>query len=345
MRRITWVFAFLLVAVVVLTGCGEKTPEEVVSDLSKRSEKMESYKSKGVMTIHSGTTPQEYQVEVWYKKPHYYRVSLTNTKKDVTQILLRNDDGVFVLTPHLEKSFRFQSDWPENSGQVYLYESLLNSIIDDSARKVTATEKNYQFEVDANYSQNQSLVKQQIWMDRKYNPEKVQVLDNEEKVMVEVQFESFEADASFDKDAFDMERNMTGYAGRSVPTLADKKEAADDKPDESLEVYTPNYIPDGYKASDETTVETPDGQAVITRYQGETPFTLTQKQPVSVEASAPAYGKPVDLGYTVGILLEMDGRKHLSWMVEGTEMELIGELPEEELIKVAQSFHEWEDEK
>ncbi|MDR6227575.1 outer membrane lipoprotein-sorting protein [Desmospora profundinema] len=345
MRRIAWVCAVLLLVSVVLAGCGEKTPEQIVSDLSKRSEKMESYKSKGTMTINSGTAPQEYEVEVWYKKPHYYRVSLTNTKKDVTQILLRNDDGVFVLTPHLEKSFRFQSDWPENSGQVYLYESLLSSIIDDSARKVTPAEKSYQFEVAANYSQNQSLVKQQIWMDHKYNPQKVQVLNDEEKVMVEVQFESFEADASFDKDAFNMERNMTGYAGRSVPTLAEEKEAADDKPDNSLAVFTPDYIPEGYKAADETTVETPDGPAVITRYQGENPFTLTQKQPVSVEASAPAYGKPVDLGYTVGILLEMDGKKRLSWMYEGTELELIGELPEEELLKVAQSFYGQEEEK
>ncbi|PTM53308.1 outer membrane lipoprotein-sorting protein [Desmospora activa] len=361
MRRITWVCVVLLSAIVFLAGCGEKTPEEIVSDLSKRSEKMESYKSKGTMTINSGTAPQEYKVEVWFKKPHFYRVSLTNTKKDVTQILLRNDEGVFVLTPHLEKSFRFQSDWPENSGQVYLYESLLNSIIDDSTRKVTPTEKQYQFEVAANYPQNQSLVSQQIWMDRKYNPQKVQVLNDEEKVMVEVQFDSFEADTSFDKDAFDMERNMTGFAGRSVPTLAKDKdqdkdqdedqdkdkeqETAEEKPDNSLDVFTPDYIPEGYKAMNETTVETPDGPAVITRYQGEKPFTLTQRQPVAVEASAPVYGKPVDLGYTVGILLERDGKKHLSWTYEGTELELIGALPEEELLQVAESVYGQAEEK
>src|SRR5690606_26064441 len=118
----------------------------------------------------------EYEVEVWYKKPHYYRVSLKNTKKDVTQILLRNDEGVYVLTPHLEKSFRFQSDWPENGGQVYLYQSLLNSIIDDTSRKMIPSEKTYQFEVLADYSQNQAMNKQRIWLDKDYHPEKVEVL-------------------------------------------------------------------------------------------------------------------------------------------------------------------------
>lgn len=49
-------------------------------------------------------------------------------KKDVTQIVLRNDEGVFVLTPSQNKSFRFQSNWPDNQGQVYLYETLIRSI-------------------------------------------------------------------------------------------------------------------------------------------------------------------------------------------------------------------------
>ena len=32
-------------------------------------------------------------------------------QKDQSQIILRNEEGVFVLTPALNKSFRFQSDW------------------------------------------------------------------------------------------------------------------------------------------------------------------------------------------------------------------------------------------
>ncbi len=52
-------------------------------------------------------------------------------KKDQSQIILRNEEGVFVLTPALNKSFRFQSDWPQNSSQAYLYESLVRDILQD----------------------------------------------------------------------------------------------------------------------------------------------------------------------------------------------------------------------
>ncbi|EQB54340.1 hypothetical protein CGLO_05843 [Colletotrichum gloeosporioides Cg-14] len=34
------------------------------------------------MTIETGNDPQEYQVEIWYKKPELYRVYLENPKKD-----------------------------------------------------------------------------------------------------------------------------------------------------------------------------------------------------------------------------------------------------------------------
>ena len=84
--------------------------------------------SQSKMTIETGNDPQEYHVEIWYKKPELYRVYLENPKKDQSQVILRNGNGVFVLTPSLNKSFRFHSDWPNNSSQVYLFESLVKDI-------------------------------------------------------------------------------------------------------------------------------------------------------------------------------------------------------------------------
>lgn len=334
MRRIAWVLIVMTVIAVFLTACGQKTPEQIISDLSKRSEKMKSYKSQGKMTIHTGDHPQEYEVEVWYKKPHFYRVALKNTKKDVTQILLRNNEGVFVLTPHLDKSFRFQSDWPENGGQVYLYQSLLDSIIHDSSRKLEIAEKSYQFDVAAEYSQNKKLNKQRIQMDSNYNPQKVEVMDDEDKVMVEVQFDRFEPDASFDDNAFDMERNMTGYAGTPLPAWSKKEEGKNGKK-ESFGVLTPEYIPGGSELVDENTVNTPKGKAVIMRYKGKEPFTITQKKPEAAATSLPVYGKPIQLESTYGVLLEMDGKKRLSWTVEEMDLDLYGKLSEQEMVQIA----------
>ncbi len=218
MRRFTWVIALVLSLSLVLAGCGKKDSGSVVKDLDSVVNKLQSYQGSGRMVLHTGQEPQEYQVEVWYQNPHYYRISLTNAKKDITQIVLRNDDGVFVLTPHLNKSFRFQSDWPENQGQVYLYQSLVQSILMDNERHFTTDQNAYVFDVLANY-QNGSLARQKIWLDKKnYAPQHVEVSDANANVMMIVDFNQFEFGKKFDKDSFDMQRNMTSWNIMSLPT-------------------------------------------------------------------------------------------------------------------------------
>ncbi|NOU92983.1 DUF4367 domain-containing protein [Paenibacillus sp. LMG 31456] len=220
MRRVTWVIALVMCLSLVLAGCGKKDAGSVVKDLDTMLNKLESYQGSGRMILHTGQEPQEYQVDVWYQNPHYYRISLKNDKKDITQIVLRNDDGVFVLTPHLNKSFRFQSDWPENQGQVYLYQSLVQSILLDNERQFTTDDKGYVFDVLANY-QNGSLARQKIWLDKKtYAPQHVEVSDSNANVMVIVDFNQFEFSKKFEKDSFDMQRNMTSWKIESLPTMA-----------------------------------------------------------------------------------------------------------------------------
>ncbi|MBP1996104.1 outer membrane lipoprotein-sorting protein [Paenibacillus eucommiae] len=222
MRRVTWMVAVVMCLVVVLVGCGgKKDAGSVVKDLDHVISGMDSYQGSGRMVLNTGQQPQEYQVDVWYMNPHFYRISLTNAEKDINQIVLRNDEGVFVLTPHLKKSFRFQSDWPDNQGQVYLYQSLVQSILNDKDRQFTAEKDDYVFDVLANY-QNEMLVRQRIWLDKKgLMPKQVEVSDANKNVLVKVEFTSFEFGKKFEKDSFDMNRNMTSWNLNTLPTLAD----------------------------------------------------------------------------------------------------------------------------
>ncbi|WP_166241194.1 outer membrane lipoprotein-sorting protein [Paenibacillus turpanensis] len=222
-RRIALIMAIVLCTSMILAACGKKDAASVVKDLDKTVSKMESYHGVGSMTINTGAEPQVYNVEVCYQAPDFYRIALTNDTKDVTQIILRNDDGVFVLTPHLKKSFRFQSDWPENQGQVYLYQTLAQSIVMDDSRQFTELDEAYVFDVEANYKSG-SLARQKIWLNKKdYSPSKVEVSDENANVLVSVDFEQFNFGHKFEKDYFDMERNMTSYEMKSLPTMAQGK--------------------------------------------------------------------------------------------------------------------------
>ena len=69
-----------------------------------------------------------YDVKVSYAKKDNYKVELVNTINNHEQIILRNGDGVYVVTPRINKSFKFQSDWPYNNSQVYLLSSLIDEL-------------------------------------------------------------------------------------------------------------------------------------------------------------------------------------------------------------------------
>ena len=91
---------------------------------------------------------------------------------------------VIVLTPSLNKSFKFQSDWPYNNSQSYLLQPLLNDIKDDSDLTYKNTKKEYIFNTKVNYSSNPELVSQEIKFDKNLNIKEVIVYDNEKNPLI-----------------------------------------------------------------------------------------------------------------------------------------------------------------
>jgi outer membrane lipoprotein-sorting protein len=361
-RRITWTITIVMVLSVMLAGCGKKDATSIVKDLDKVITKLESYQGAGTMTLYTGEKPQEYKVEVWYKDPSYYRIALTNAQKNVTQIVLRNDQGVYVLTPSLNKSFRFQSDWPESQGQVYLYQTLVKSIVSDNSRQFVKDKDSYIFEVAANYNTH-SLVRQKIWLSKHdYAPKQVQVSDSEAKVVVEVKFDTFKFDAKFDNNSFDMQHNLDvsteGSQGTMLEvdesgTLIEKQPVASNTEEnagttsgesspplsESFGVLLPSYLPQGVEYRDDKIVENSERSTVLLRYDGTYQFTLTESRSPDRTMSLVA-GEVVDMGFTAG-LLTGDALRTLTWTVDGLEFKITsGDLPINEMVKIASSLQD-----
>ncbi len=343
-------FILIVALAVLVTACGEKSQEDVIKDLESRLDELSGYKTNAKMTLQTGEEPQVYDVEIWHESPSAYRVVLNHSEKDQSQIILRNEEGVFVLTPALNKSFRFQSDWPENNSQVYLYESLINDILIDPERGFTATEDDYKFQTTTNYT-NKNLNQQEVVLEKKnLTPKSVQVMDAELSVLVEVEFDDFELNTSFSEDDFDMDRNMTGaQLEMDVPTMSDEEEVEESneidemKRKEDFTVFYPMHEPQGTSFSHSEDVESDSGKRVILNYTGEQPFTLIQQQSRVVEATTPvklSEGEPVDLGFSVGVFSEAGDNQSISWTYEGTDFFLVSNsLDKDELSAVARSVY------
>jgi outer membrane lipoprotein-sorting protein len=331
MKKVSWFVALGLLVTIMLAGCGEKTQEDIINDLDQRLEEMAGYKVEATMILETGKESQSYDVDVWFQRESYYRVALTNQNKEQSQIILRNDDGVFVLTPALNKSFRFQSDWPTNSSQVYLYESLIRDILMDPERSFTATEDDYVFQTNTNY-QNKNLSTQEITLNKNdLSPKQVKIMNADLEVLVQLDFASFELDPSFNDSDFDMERNMTGAQMEAEPTLAE--------PTEPMTVLYPMYTPQGTTLDSSQNIESENGERVVLQYKGDQSFTLIQEKSKVVPASTPmnmSEGEPVDLGFTIGVMTD----ESIMWSYDGVDFMLASsELETEELISIARSVY------
>jgi outer membrane lipoprotein-sorting protein len=354
MRRIPLIAAAIALFAAVLSGCGSRDAGSIVKDLDKVASKMESYQASGIMTLHTGQQPLDYNVEVWYQKPNYYRIALTNAKRDITQIVLRNDEGVFVLTPKLGKSYRFQSDWPDNQGQVYLYQTLVQSIVLDDSRKFTTDKDAYVFDVMASNYQNGSFARQKIWLAKKdFAPRHVEVMDTNANLMVEVKFDKFDFGKKFDKSAFDVQKNLgqapgsassgtnggepsAGNASGGSGSSGGDQDAMAPQGSDDFAVVEPE-VPEGVVLKDQSDVQLGERHGVLLRYTGAYDFSLLESASKD-EAVSLTQGIVLDLGFTVG-LLSGDETKSLTWSYEGVDYQLTTiDLPQEEMVKIAQSI-------
>ncbi len=322
---------FVVGLLLVLAACGEKSQEDVVKKLGEHVEGLSGYKTNAEMTMKTGQEEQKYTIEVWHKKADFYRVALSSNQEDKGgQIILKNKEGVFVLTPELKKSFKFQSEWPDNSSQPYLYQSLVEDIVNDKEAEFTVDKNYYIFKTKTNYQSNNNLPYQEIYFDKEnYTPALVKVLDTDENAMVEVKFTSFEVDPSFNEKDFEIEQNMANGLPDDIPTSGDG--VTDD-----LAVMVPVNTA-GAELTDRIEVDLENGKRIISTYSGEKNFTLVQEKRDVVEtltAPVEVSGDIVNLGFAVGVLSE----NAIEWDYDGMNFYLASdELPKEALLEVAQS--------
>lgn len=88
----------LISSIFLLSGCGIKNADSVLKNMEKSLKNANSYYVEGVMEIINHEDTYTYNVNVSYKNGDYYKIVLTNTLNNHEQVILRNDDGVYVDT-------------------------------------------------------------------------------------------------------------------------------------------------------------------------------------------------------------------------------------------------------
>lgn len=322
----------MIAVILVVAGCGGKSQEKVVKKIGEKLEDVNGYKVEAQMTMKTGQEERNYEIDVWYKKGEndFYRVGLQNAEEDSGQVILKNEEGVFVLNPALNKSFKFQTDWPENSSQPYLYQSLVQDVISDNEAEFTADDDHYIFFTKTNYQNSTNLPFQEVYFNKKsYIPTLVKIMDKDKNPLVEVHFKTVDINPVFQENDFKREAILEG--GKSEESVA-KMEQIDD-----LAVMYPMETL-GAELVEKEEVELEDGKRIIMTFKGEKNFSLIQEKMTVVPTSAgfveEVNGDIVNLGFTVGAITN----NGIEWNYNGTDFFLASEdMTIEELIEVAAS--------
>ena len=199
-------FLIMIIGVFAISGCGKNSESDVIKDLTKKINDSKAYYVDGTLEIVNNEDVYTYNVNVSYKEKDNYKVSLVNTVNNHEQIILRNSDGVYVVTPRINKSFKFQSDWPYNNSQVYLLGPLLDDITNDANRTFEKVDDGSKIIVAANYPNNSKLVKQEILLDKSNNIKKVTVFDNNGTAQITMKFNKIDLNSKFNDNYFDLKQ-------------------------------------------------------------------------------------------------------------------------------------------
>ena len=319
------IFASILFVfmVIMLSGCGSKGEKDILKNLSKKVD-VEAYYLDGKLEIVNNEDSYQYDVEAAYKSKNNFRVSLKNKVNNHEQIILKNEEGVYVLTPSLNKSFKFQSEWPYNNSQSYLLQTVIQDLKNDENLGFEENNDGYIFTSTVNYANNPNLVKQKVYLDKDLNIKEVIVLINEDVMQMKMTYNSIDYKATFDDSYFTLKGNMSNVDTNTTSKSLDS-------------IIYPMYVPANTYLSGQEKVMVEDGERVILTFNGDSPFMVIQEtiKPTEELLTIPMYGEPYIVTGTVGALSDSS----VTWVNNGVEFYVVSDvLNTNDLLQVANSI-------
>lgn len=318
------IFLIIIVICIFMTGCGKNSQKSVTNNLLKKYNKSSGYKLSGELEIVNNDDIYNYYVKSYFdKKKGYYKVDLTNKSNDFKQVIIKNKDGVYLLTPSMNKSFKFSSDWPYNNSQIYLYDTIISDIKEDNDKKFEYKNNNFIYNTKVNYSNNAKLSYQKIIFDKNYLLKQVDIYDNDNNVCMKLTVDKISFSPKFDNNFFELDDDYSNESTKETMSIDD--------------IIYPLFLPNGTKLIDEKKISKDNGQRVIMTYDGEKSFLLVEEtmDVFNDLTIIPSSGEPFQLMDTIGVMNE----NSLTWISGNMEYYLVSEvMGKDELIEIAQSI-------
>jgi outer membrane lipoprotein-sorting protein len=327
---------FLKIILVLLFGgmlmslgacAGKDKPDKV---FAKELTKSASYKVEGVMESYYDTGRKRNDFTVLYKNPGLIKVTIKPEGGNDKQIILKNNDGVYILIPAVNKNFKIQSDWPENASYPYLLQSLAKDIANDPEALTTEDENTFTIETKTKMHADAVPVKQKILFSKSTNlPTEVLIYDENDNLYIRTVFSNINLNYNISDDEFDLENSMTTV----------RIELGDGITYEGREIAYPRYCPEGIALITEKTTQNTERTEVLSImiYGNEPGFTVIQEF-VNDQEAMRYQEEEGDIVMVMGACAILKNNSVILFF-NGIEYTVASDdLSVDELIKIVQSF-------
>lgn len=197
------------IAAVLVCGVLFKMKSYSYKDALKDAKNTKSYEFVCQMDMMENDELKTYQVTSVYARidnKDYYKVELYDKSLNMAQVIVRNNEGVFVLTPELNQVFQFKSDWPSQSPKPYIYQSLISFLEENKYEKI---KDGYQVMGDIQYENDSRIKSQEVIFDKKLYPVNVYLYDQDGGEVVKCTMTSFKTNNEIKEDVFKVENLMS----------------------------------------------------------------------------------------------------------------------------------------
>lgn len=292
----------LLLIGFITCGCEMNKKDNTVNNFINIIENSKSYKVTGVMEIFNDEEKFVYDFKSMYLKDDNYKIELINKSTNHKQVILKNGEDVYVITPSLNKSFKFQSNWPNNSSQVYLLNSIVKDLKEDTEKIIKKINNEYVIKSKVYYPNNEDLIYQKVYLSNN-QIKKIEVYDKNDLVKIKVEFNKVKLDYNAKTSDF----NIDDYIKENDNNSEEKTETSSTIDN----IIYPLYIPSNTYLMNNENVDTDDGNRIILTFGGSKNFVLIEEKAIRNDdmAIVPVYGEPFLLSETVAAL----SSNSLSW--------------------------------
>lgn len=162
------------------------------------------------MELNKGEDVKSYLLEVNYKKGEaddYYKVSLFDKNLNQEQVLLRNNEGVFVVTPSLNQIFKFEGEWPLNSPKPYLVQTMYDVMKNEEA-EISESKEGANVISPVTYPNNKNYKRQEMSFDADAKPQLIEIFDEDNTVQLRLIFDKVEYNNTLSDDVFKTPGNL-----------------------------------------------------------------------------------------------------------------------------------------